>query len=291
MADDVRFANDSEYSLTDIEDEQVLTDAIFCGEIDVSSVTDEKQTFVCAMEVMREGRLLVCDNANKKIKLLDDDSEILHEVVLTSEPHGMAALSPSFAMISLPGEKSLLSIKIKSDHTISLLDKIKTKHRCNKIIKYQDNMIAHAYDDTHRFFSVLDHDGSEIHCILKEPREMNGIFHKIRFLAISPDDKILYVTDELHGCIGVSMKGEIVFREAVHRTPNQWGITTDSFGYLFIACYDLNKVVIIDHSGAELKDVISLRGLKPCGISFNKMDRKLFVKKGGTNLVLVFQIK
>ena len=80
---------------------------------------------------MREGHLLICDNANKRIKLIDDDSEILSELTLTSEPRGMVALSASNALISLPSEKSLLSFKVKSDHTLVVLDTITTKFRCN----------------------------------------------------------------------------------------------------------------------------------------------------------------
>ena len=130
------------------------------------------------MEIVREGHLLLCDNANKWIKLIDDDSEILSELILTSEPRGMVALSASNALISLPIEKSLLSFKVKSDHTLVVLNTITTKFRCNKLVKYKDDIIAHAYDDNDRFFNIMDRDGNVVHSIEKESRGSNDIFGK-----------------------------------------------------------------------------------------------------------------
>ena len=265
-------------------------EAVYWGKIDVSSLSDEKQTVISAMEIMREGHLLVCDNANKRIKLLDDDSEILSELPLTSEPRGMVAISASNALISLPSEKSLISFKVKSDHTLVALNKITTKFRCNKLVKYGDDIIAHAYDDNARFLNIMDKEGNVLHCIMKESRGSNGIFGRIRFMALSTDNKILYVTDELQGCVGISMNGEIVFRVKRNGTPNYWGVDTDSVGVLYIACYDTDKVIALRDNGKTVQEVVSKEGLKPCAIFYDDVDQKLYLKKGNSNIVLVFQI-
>ena len=291
MADGDTLSDGMDNSVNDADEVLENLDAVSCGQIDISSATDEKQAMVSAMEVIGEGYLLVCDNANKKVKLFDEDSEVLSEVTLSSEPRGMTVFDYSSIVVSLPKEKCLQYMSIDSDNDISLRNKIKTNLRCNKLVKYQESIIAHAYDDSHRFFNVIDKDGQEVRCILSESRNSNGIFNKIRFLSISSDNKILYVTDEQHGCIGLSMNGEVVFRKKGSGTPNHWGISIDPMGFVYIASYDEDKVVAINDRGEKLKDLVHLKALRPCAISFSEADNRLFVKKGSSNLVLIFQIE
>ena len=267
------------------------TEAFYIDKFDISSASDEKHSVVCAFEVMPEGCLLVCDDANKKVKLLDADSEVLSEMVLTSEPHGMVVFNDSDIIVSLPSEKCLQKLSIDIDNNISLQNKRKTRVRCNKLIKFDKHIITHAFDDSHRYFNVIDSDGHEVRCILKEARNSNGIFGKIRFLCLSKDRHVLYVTDDVCGCIGMSLNGEILFRAKIGGTPNHWGVCTDSLGFLYVASYDTDKIEMLNNKGEKTKSLIYVKGMKPCCIAYNERERRLFVKRGSTNLILVFQME
>lgn len=289
MADGNNSSDDRDNGVNVEDDIPNNSSDVSCGKIDISSATDEKHALVCAMQVMNEGHLLVCDSANKKVKFFDEYSEVLSEVILSSEPRGMAVFSQSSIIVSLPNEKCLQKLSIDEDNEIILQGKIKTNLRCNKLVRYQEFIIAHAYDDTHRFFNIMDKDGHEIRCILTEARGSSGLFNKIRFISISPDNKTLYVTDEHHGCLGLSMNGEVLFREKGNGTPNHWGIATDTRGFLYLSAYDEDKIVVIDNKGEKIKDMVKVKHLKPCAISYSEADNFLYVKKGSSDLVLLFR--
>ena len=264
--------------------------AMFIDKIDISSLSDEKTTVVCALEAMPDGHLLVCDTANKKIKLVDADSEVLSEIVLPSDPHGMVVFDTSEVTVSLPREKCLMNLKIDDDNNITLQNRWKTRARCNKLLKFNEDLIAHNFDDSYRYFSIIDREGKDLRCILKEARNSGGILSKIRFMCLSLDNKILWITDDVNGCVGLSLDGELMFKHKRSGTSNFWGVYAAA-DFVFLACYDTDKVLMMNAKGERMRDLVYVQDLRPCCIVYSETEGKLYVKKGSTNLVLVFQIE
>lgn len=266
-----------------------LRKAVHHGEIDISSPSDKKAAIVCAMEVVSEGCLLVCDCANKKVKLFDEDSEVLSEVTLTSEPRGMITFELTDVIVSLPNEKLLQKLRISKDNTVILHRRIQTRLRCSKLVAFETQFIAYAYDDIFRYFNVMDRDGHEIRSIIKMKKDSAQLFDNIRFLTLNTDNKILYVTDATSGCIGLTLNGKIVFKMKNNGTLNCWGVATDSTGCVYTALYDADKIVINHNSSENPIEVVAQKHLRPCAIYYSEDDR-LYVKKGGANLVLIYGV-
>ena len=264
--------------------------AMFIDKIDISSLSDEKTAVVCALEAMPDGHLLVCDTANKKIKLVDADSEVLSEIVLASDPHGMVVFDTSEVTVSLPREKCLMNLKIDDDNNITPQNRWKTRARCNKLLKFNEDIIAHNFDDSYRYFSIIDREGKDLRCILKEARNSGGIMSKIRFMCLSLDNKTLWITDDVNGCVGLSLDGELMFKHNRSGTSNFWGVCAAA-GFVFLACYNTDKILAMNKKGERLSDLVYVQDLRPCCIVYSESEGKLYVKKGSTNLVLVFQIE
>ena len=264
--------------------------AVFIDKIDISSISDEKTAVVCALESMPDGHLLVCDTANKKIKLVDADSEVLSEIVLTSDPHGMVVFDTSDVTVSLPREKCLINLRIDDDNNIILQNRWKTRARCNKLLTFHEDLIAHNFDDSYRYFSIIDRQGKDLRCILKEARNFGGIVSKIRFMCLSLDNKTLWITDDVNGCVGLSLDGELMFKHNRSGTSNFWGVCAAA-DFAFLACYDTDTVLMVNEKGERMSDLVYVQDMRPCCIVYRENEGKLYVKKGSTNLVLVFQIE
>lgn len=279
-----------ESSIKDTNKITRLRKAVYHGEIDISSPSDKKAAIICAMEVVSEGCLLVCDSANKKVKLFDEDSEVLSEVSLTSEPRGMITFELTDVIVSLPNEKLLQKLRISNDNTVILQSRIQTRLRCSKLAVFETQFIAYAYDDSFRYLNVMDRDGNEIRSIIKMKKDSTQLFNNIRFLTLNKGNMILYVTDATFGCVGLTLNGKVVFKMRDNGTPNCWGVATDSVGCVYVALYDADKIVVNHNSSEKPIEAVAQKHLRPCAIYYSEAEDRLYVKKGGANLVLIYEI-
>lgn len=264
--------------------------SVYLEHIVVGAALDKYNVAINALEVTSEDLLLVCDYGNYKVKLLNPENELLSEVSLSSEPYGMALLDSSEAIVTLPKDSCLQLVKIKSGRTLILEDKIKTKLCCEKIMGYEENFIVTAYDDIYFNISIIDKKGKVLRSIYNEPRKSLHVFKSYNEMAVSPDKTTIYITNKKVGCVGISLEGKTLFGFKESGESNHYGICTDSDGLVYIACYDTDKIVLINNMGKKIKDIVSLKGLKPSYVGYSHTDSKLFVEQVNTNKVLCYQI-
>ena len=266
-------------------------EATYIEQIDLTS-TDKRKVIIAAMEVTEAGELLICDSSNNKIKLYDSNYKILSEVELTSKPMGMVSVTASDFIVSLPKEQCLQKVKIKNAVLLSLEDKIKTKLKIYRLLRYNDQILAYAHDDLYRFFNIMDTEGNTIRCIMNEPRASDNtpVVSNLTYMCLGLDNKSFYVTDHLSGCIGISINGKEEFRFKDTDTGYHHGVCPGPDNAIYVACNDSDKIVAIDKKGQKICDLISVKGMKPAYIFYSQTVGKLFVKRGGSNKVLIYDI-
>ena len=266
--------------------------ATYVEQIDIAMPTDKRKPIVSAMEVTEDGGLIVCDSGNQKIKLFDSNYAALSELDLTAKPMGMVLVSSSDLIVSLPDEQCLQKVKIKKGCLLTLENKVKTKLNCYRLLRNQDHILAYAHDDLYRFFNIMDTDGNTIRCIMNEPRDSGNepIFKNVFYMCLGTDNKNIYATDEQQGCVGISLNGKVDFTYKDVQTKSHHGVCGGADNSVYLACNDSDKIVAIDKKGQKLKDLISVKGIKPAYLFYNKIGKKLFVKRGGTSKVLIYTI-
>ena len=268
-------------------------DAMYEEQIDISTAAEKVKTIVSAIEVTEDGGLIVCDMSNQKVKLFDNEHELLSEVSLTSRPMGMVMLSSTDLAVSLPEEKCLQNLKLKKGCLLALERKVKTKLKCFRLLRYNDQILAYAQDDLYRFFNIMDTEGNNVRCIMNEPKDSGGVFTNVFHMGLSINNGLIYVTDGKKGCVGLSLNGnmEFTYKEPMTATKMHHGICAGPGNSAYLACNDSDKVVVIDNKGKKVKDLICVKGMKPAYLAYSKAQSKLYVKRGGTNKVLVYAIK
>lgn len=263
--------------------------SVYLEHIVVRTARDNNKVQINALEVASDNLLLVCDYGNYKVKLLNPENDLVSEVGLSSEPYGMALVTSTEAIVTLPKESCLQLVKIESSRMLILRDKINTKFCCEKIRRYEENFIVTAYDKIYFNLSIVDKKGKLLHPIYNEPRNSLQVFKSYNEMFFCPENRTIYVTNKKLGCVGISLQGEMLFSFKESGESNHYGICTDTDGLVYIACYNTNKIVLINNMGQKIKDIVTLRGLKPSYVGYHQIN-KLFVAKVKTSKILCYQI-
>ena len=200
------------------------------------------------------------------------------------------------ALVTLPSESCLQKIRVKSRRVksgskISLEGKMTTTLKCEKIMAFHGNFIVTAYDDMYFCLSVIDKMGKVIRSIYDEPKKSLDIFKNYYEMAVSPDEKTVFITNKKLGCVGISINGSVLFKYKERGEANHYGISADPSGMVYVACCDTDKVVAISKTGKKVQDIVTLKDLKPSFVVYKDFGRKLFVGQANTNKILCYQIK
>lgn len=264
----------------------------YFGQFEImTSLCSSEPPAIVAMEVTSSGGLLVCDKASMKVKLFDAYFRPVTEVGLSSEPYGMAIVDQNEILVSMPDLHCLQRLNVCKNQKLIPKEKIQTELKCSRLIKYHANLIVSVHDDNFISFNVMNLNGQVICCIRNEAIVTGGKFNKLGFIALSPDQSVLYVTEMCSGCVGLSVStGEVLFMYKEPKTKFLFGVCTDSEGFVYVSSTDRDKIVMIDSNGRKVKQLAILNGTSPGYMTYCKVQRKLFIKTVYTNKILVYNL-
>ena len=182
------------------------TIAIYTGELKPRTATDTKNPWITSYQILPDGRQLIADNQNNKLKLYDSNNQYLSELVLPDWPFSVVILRDNEVMLSLPNTTSLQYINIGTHLSLSQTKKV--NYIPLAMVKYGDDILATVRV---RFckVAVIDKNGT----LMKTIYQDNGsIISSAYFIGLSVDQKTVYIVDQDKGCIGLSMDGNVVFQ-------------------------------------------------------------------------------
>ena len=133
--------------------------AVYLEQIAVGSETDKYYAYLIAREDMIDGSMLVCDSDNRKLKYYDANGDFLNEIGLSCDPYGMAQISSTEVIVTQPEEFHLQIVKIMPGSQLAFGKRLKTKLKCEKILRYHDTFLAVASDDMYCCISRMDSSG------------------------------------------------------------------------------------------------------------------------------------
>ena len=182
------------------------TVAIYTGELKTRNATDTREPNITPYEKLPDGRHLIVDNQNNKLKLYDSNNQYLSELVLPDMPASAVLLRDNEVMLSLPNITSLQYINIGTHLSLSQTKKVKYKPLA--MVKYGDDILATIRDGFCKVV-VIDNHGTVKRTIYQDN---DSIFSSPFYIGLSVDQKTVYVVGQDKGCIGLTMDGNIVFQ-------------------------------------------------------------------------------
>ena len=183
--------------------------AIYTGEIKVRTKTDITVPEISSYEVLPDERQLLADKWNSKLKVYDSNNQFLSELVLPGHPFCIALLNGTEAIVSLPNIDSLQCVDIGKVPV--LLGTKKVHYKPFALLKYGKYLVAtvlHCFDWS---VELIDQNGNIKRTLYRENDDLD-VFGAPYHIAISSDQRTVYISDMDTGCIGLSLDGNIIFQ-------------------------------------------------------------------------------
>ena len=183
------------------------TVAIYTSEMKLTSTTDTAGPDITAFEMLPDGRQLTADKWNRKLKLYDSNNQFLSERVFPGCPWCIVLLSETEAFVSLPNIDSLQYVTVSKDP--ALMEVRKVNYKPFALVKYGDDLLATVLFDADWSVEVIDKHG-KIKRTIYQDKDL--VFSGPYSIALSVDQKSVYVSDIDNGCVGLSVDGNVVFQ-------------------------------------------------------------------------------
>ena len=167
--------------------------------------TGNKPPVIISFDILPDGRQILIDQTNKKLKLYDQNNFLITEHVLSVKPFDIVVLSNTEAVVSTR-TNTLLKVTIGDNLAVT---ETKSKYDIGPSIRSGEDIIAILRISDIFHVSVLDKDLKIKKTIMKDGNKT--LFRLPLCLAASDDRSMLFVVDHDNGCFGFRTDGQVKF--------------------------------------------------------------------------------
>ena len=262
------------------------------NQVNVEVPSDTRDAWITGSAFLPSGELILCDYANKKLKLLDETLQMKESIDVPERPGDIAVVNQHQVIVTFPWQQNLQFIQVTPSlvlgHTVDLGMECwgVTVSRESIYISFSESGEGKIgiYDLTGKKKRIIDqYNGKDGKVLIKGPH----------YLAVSNDEKIFLsgglFTPTVY-CLESS--GNVLYTVSNTLFKACRGISVDENGNLLVCDRDRNKVFLITKDGKEVHEFLTEKdGLSfPWTISFRRSDGTLVVG-GWHNNILVFTLK
>ena len=220
-------------------------------EFSVSGVDDRFFCNITSSLVLPDGRIILVDDSNCKLKLLDGRFKIQTDLKLDGHPLNIAHVKGTEVVVSMPGKREVNFVEVKGDE-LMLKRKFSTRLDCWGIEYMKRTVIITTGRDGHSVV-LMNSKGDELQSLLLSTQSDENIRCPV---AVTADkvQKLLYVACTggawSKGCvILMDMSGRLLhtFSDPDLDTPRSCSL--DRFGKLFICGLESSTVYQMTQEG------------------------------------------
>ena len=266
---------------------------------------DDKFTpTVCGCTFLSNGELLLCDQANRKIKLLDSNLAVKDSLVINGGPCDMSvATGPLYnpedsnentAIITIPSETKLQYINLKPNLRTTGCSRILDK-RCYGVHVVDKSVYVSCYDGPGKYkgdIRILNLYGNEKKRFDTSVDDV-GLFTKPFYITVSGDGNFIYVSDmgtNTLTCLDTT--GNVIYQYSDDLEKPR-GMIVDTKGNIILCNEGKNSVEVITAAGKRHSILVSSNdhGMKkPNSICFRPCDGTLVIGCGDQDELSVFTL-
>jgi hypothetical protein len=223
---------------------------------------------------LNDGKLLLADCDNFKMKLFTENGRILHNLVLKSKPSDFAMIDEQTFAVTFPSASGLQFLHLKGN-TIREGNYVSTS-RINHSLSYSDNCL---YLLSNSGIAVCDKEARETSFLkFKE----HGVPASNAPCYIKACSSGLVVTDpEKHKVELFSLDGRLLQSYTSSDLKQPTGIDIDADGNIFVCCKHSSNIHQFNEDGQRVKIILTEKdGVEnPMAIRFQKFTNKFFVSE------------
>ena len=237
-----------------------------------------------------DGRIILADRTNRKLKLFTSNFNAVSELVLSSKPWDVTVMSDKEIAVSLPTECRIQFVTV-SPRTMTTTRMISTEEPCYGIHQVNGKIMAVTYDGDPPNLKILSPEGQELTYVCVDEDGFT-LFSKPLYVASSPNGNDIFVADERLGCvIDLTENGELNFTYSAMDLGHAAGIAIDNDGNIYVCGNTSNSVHVLSPQGDRVKVLVTGENISyPRAIAYEPKEKKLLVTQGDKDVVKVYSL-
>lgn len=261
--------------------------------LDVKTVEDGGDCCITGLCVTGSGCILMADNYNKKVKLFSANGKYLSFVQTSGEPLDLTMTGEDEAAVSMwMNMKTILLIGLKNDQ-LTIKSSIKLRNRIYGISAVGDDL-AISCDDLIPSVQLINRDANVKWSRAFSP-EGRKMFKAPGYIITHKTDNtpdILVSDKEYHTVTIIEATTGNLKRVCFLSKTGPHGMTTDSFGNVYVGYCFKAGICVWSNNMSEHKDLLSGDdGIqRPNAIVYNPISCELLLSSWGCNTIERFKI-
>lgn len=248
---------------------------------------DRERCCITGCEFLPNGKLLVCDNGNKKVKLFDKKFKCVSAHGLHSLPWDIAVVDKERAVVTIPDRKQLQFIGMH--HRISIKESVTLEQNCWGISYSNEQLFVTCWSRDAKEVIILDTRGKpkrRISTVQSQP------FHTPWF--VSGFNDTMYVSDwGTYIVQGLTTTGIALSKHRKSNLVGPLGLCRDPDENVYVCGRDSNNIHQLSKDGSEHRIFLSEKdGIRqPLNICHRPADDKIIVTSWMSDKITVFRLQ
>ena len=238
---------------------------------------DRNDCWITGMAITNDGRRLLVDYNNYKVKLFSRDMKLLSSLSL-SEHRGIAVVSDKEAVVTTVNS-SLVLLDI-SGSKMSINDTTSVSCDVDGISQYREKLVVTSCSLITSSVKLIDKTG-RVYWSVSTDDQGQSLFSQPRYVTSDIERNTVTVTDYGNNTLTVvnGDTGDVIKRRSVkHKYPE--GVTTGPSGNIYVCYYDTREVAELTGDLAEERILLSQQdglGVGPWSIVYDKSCGQLII--------------
>ena len=243
---------------------------------------DKMDCWITGMAITNDGRRLLADYANKKIKMFSRDMKSLCSLSLSTKPWDIAVTGDREAVVSCDQAK-LLILDI-SDRKMSIKGTVELPFEVLGIAPYEDKLLVTTTLSTPSSpgsVKLIDLTG-RVYWSTDTDQQGQSLFYRPLYVTCHDDEgsAAVIVSDWSNDALTVlnADTGDVITRRQVKgKAPR--GVTTDTTGNIYVCYWWTDEVAVLTKDLSQENVLLSKRDRlsSPSAIVYNAVDHQLLV--------------
>ena len=255
---------------------------------------DREECQITDMAITNDGRRLLVDYGNNKVKLFSPDMKLLSSLSLSDDPIDIAVISDKEAVVTT-GNKSLVLQGI-SGSKMSINDTTRVSYDVWGISKYGEKLVVTSYSPGPPSVKLIDKTG-RVYWSVSTDGQGQPLFKYPWYVISDIERNTVTVTDWGNNTLTVlnGDTGDVIKRRSV-KDKSPHGVTTGPSGNIYVCYSDTWQVAVLTGDLAEERILLSQQdglGDRPYAIAYDKSCGQLitsYVDSVYDNSVDVFEL-
>ena len=258
-----------------------------------SNDAEDQTCWFTGAQYLKDGRIMLADRTNKKLKLFKSNFNLEAELLLSSRPWDVTAISDTEIAVSLPEEShngQIIFVSISKKNMVTTRG-FYTDEPCYGIHYVNNKILGVAYDGDPPSLKVMSLEGEELTYVSVDEDGFT-LFSKPIYVTSNDSGTEIFVTDERLGCVvNLTEKGELHFTYSAMDLGHAAGIATDNEGNIYVCGNTSNSVHVVSPTGNRVKVLVTGESISyPRAIAYEPKEKKLLVTQGDKDDVKVYSL-